>query len=240
MDYKFSMSYCRFFDLAESGKDVRKTVKRDFERNMSGLLSEAFAVPRPSASAIARSVYCRMADRSLHYHTPVHILAMFQFHAEQILPSHGRLAPQEQLAIWFHDAIYVATAPPVENEEQSAALMMAMLGPFMKAAELQSILNKAKELVLATAYHLEAEPLVPEAEMVLDLDLSSFAFDPDPRAVVSDCIRKEYPHVSDADFAVGRKQFRASLASKGFLFRTPAFKERFELKALEYLNSSAA
>ncbi len=225
---KFNLPYLQF--------EVKHKLitKQDFVNNLESFLLE-LTIPQQSALAIANALYARMSDENLFYHTPVHVLCMFQFAQEYSI----NLSKAQQLAIWFHDSIYVPNAP-YENEENSSLFLHSMLSSFLKTQELKEILKEAEAIVNATAYHLESlyASNIPGAELVLDLDLCSFSFDYPIYDYVGTLIRKECPTISDLEFEKGRRNFLNKLKEKGFIFRTKYFLENFESKALENLSKT--
>jgi predicted metal-dependent HD superfamily phosphohydrolase len=241
----FHWDYCeRFFDLLEA--DEYETpiqddlAKADFVGRQTQFLEQQMKIPQLDAEAIALAVFARMSSRRLHYHTPVHILTMFQFF-EQL---HERdktlaLAPVQELAIWFHDAIYVVGAPDSENESHSALFMEALVAPYLK--DQTDLLARAKQIVEATARHLEREasPL-RESDLVLDLDLCNFAFGVEGFRRTSKCIQREFlGRFSVDDYRSGRNAFLRRLLDRGFIYRSEALHRLgYEEAALKNLKSA--
>lgn len=226
-----------FYDIhaPENGYKVGNA-RVDFIMNFTEFMRDTFDMKELTAKSIAYAVFYRMYDHALSYHTPIHVLSMFQF-ADKInnegAPSFFDLGPCEQLAIWFHDSVYVPTAGEGENEFNSTMFMNAMLKPFVKD---KRILAEAGEMIGETAYHMGPEfPMDGYGyirAVVLDLDLSSFSFEYEKFAKVSELVAKEYREVYTPDeFIAGRKAFLEKLLTKGFIYRTPYFRERFEDRA---------
>ena len=161
--------------------------------------------------AIAESVYHRMIDTRLTYHNPVHILSMLQF-----AKIHGiNLAWWEEIAIWFHDSVYVPGQQEGKNEWASSKFMEAMMSPYVANDKLNIISSS----IIYTAYHTHKN--VPgKYHMILDLDLCCFAFDDPGRKVASHCVQAEYSHLSENTLMKGRYEFLKDLLKKGHLYRT--------------------
>jgi predicted metal-dependent HD superfamily phosphohydrolase len=212
-----------FVDFQECDEDL--VIENQFVIGCADFLHENYQIDHEASYAIARCLFSRMSDTRLHYHTPIHVLCMLDFAQIHNIP----LSAPEILAIWFHDAIYEPNAQSGQNEEQSKLFMeslMAVAGP-----DYQDHILDAGAMIRATAKHLETG-LNPNWETVLDLDLSGFSYGLKQSKVVTKAIRDEYPQYTDAEFNVGRKQFLKQLIAKGFVYRTPLFKEKFENIAL--------
>ena len=235
----FSQDYTKFFDLnpykTSNGFELDTTdpqfvvqhrydlTKNDFVRGCAGFLTE-YDILQPTATAIAYAVFERMADQRLHYHTPVHVLSMFQF-AEREFPDQA-FAPWEELAIWFHDSVYIPQLPGT-NEELSAQFMHAMVGPAFTNSELSA----AQFAIETTAQHLDSVTN-PLYDTIMDLDLVALSWT-DSIAIRGNCIRKEFDYIDDETYNKNRKAFLNRLLSKGFIFRSPEFKDRYEAITIE-------
>ncbi len=207
---KFNHDYLTdFFDIngPQTPQHKRAVVRFDFIQNLADYLVWNHT-KRSTAAAIAEAVYVRMTDDRLHYHTPVHVLCMFQY-AE----FYGiKLTPTDELAIWFHDSVYVPGAPLGQNEYDSQVFMRAMLGH----ADTRNMQKEAAEIITATAYH-EKEEHPQNCWTVLDLDLVHFAV---CNKKADECIKAELVPVYGDLFYKGRPQFLKHLIAKGFLYRT--------------------
>lgn len=106
-----------------------------------------------------------------YYHTGVHVLAMFDFAEEHKI----ELTPTEQLAILFHDAVYDPQEKLITvNEEASSDFLRALLWNKID----RRILKNAITIVRQTAMHgIEQEALECLSPTVMDLDLSTFAYE---------------------------------------------------------------
>jgi len=213
----FSLNYLDFFDFQDSPN--KNHVQNDFVYNFMSMKVD-------DACGVAQSLYYAMINPKLHYHTPVHILSMFQY-AEKLK---WDLLFYEKLAIWFHDAIYIPGNPT--NEEQSADFMMALL----KGRENQVQLEVAYKSILDTAKHHEKFDHVIN-NRVLDLDLWTLGAKRGLFQKVNDLIRLEFKNVEDEPYELGRKQFMSKMTEKGFIYRTKEFQDK-ESQAWENLKVS--
>ena len=250
MDYTFSHNYCDgFFDLHDGRfNHSRGDVRVDFILNLDKFLQETYSVPRTTAHAIAKTLFARMNDARLHYHTPVHILSMFQW-LQQIRKEEDAavldLLPEQHLAIWFHDAIYVPGS--TSNEADSAAFMTSLMTPFIKDRKVKGqgsellttaqLLNGATVMIMCTEIRSHFNPfaMVPEGEIIVDLDVCNFAWKKEAFEEAGRCVAAEFDN-SPEEKEKGRKAFFEKLLGKGFIYRTNYFK-RFEKTAKDQIQS---
>jgi predicted metal-dependent HD superfamily phosphohydrolase len=141
------------------------------------------------------------------------------------------LDESEQLAILFHDAVYVPGAPRGDNERLSALLMRATLAT-LGLGKLD--LDKAERIIEATT-HAAAPP--EEAARVCDLDLWRLAAPWPEFEKHALGIKHEYLHLhaNEAAFWKARHSFYKSMLAKPTLFATPYFRDRFEATARDNL-----
>lgn len=177
--------------------------------------------------ALAADLKRRYREAQRHYHTLAHIEAMLaHFEAHRALAQH---VDRVRAAIWFHDAIYEPTRG--DNETRSAALAASSLDALGWRAE---ACERVAALIELTARH-EAPPGDSDAALLIDLDLSILASAP----AAYDCyvaqVRREYAHVSDAEFRAGRRDFVAALVARERIFSTPQLHDAWEAPARENL-----
>jgi predicted metal-dependent HD superfamily phosphohydrolase len=167
----------------------------------------------------------RYCEPHRHYHTILHIAHMLRL---------GRdldLSDEQVLAIWFHDAIYDVRS--TTNEQDSAALAVDML---RQRGYTEASIEIVRQIVLDTEEHL---PSIPEAEVVVDLDLSSLAADPaifDRNGVV---IRKEYAWIPEEQYRLNLRGFLEKFLAKDQIFWT-AWGKRLESRARANLQRALA
>jgi pantetheine-phosphate adenylyltransferase len=121
-------------------------------------------------------------------------------------------------ALWFHDAIYNPKAPAGQNENESAILVGD---------------PETAHLIRATALHFDPtfEPDDPQTQLMLDVDLASFAASDDEQDYISSAIRAEYKHVPLAEYCSARAKLLRGLLDKPAIYRTEFFRKRLEKKA---------
>lgn len=235
--YKFKQDYISFFDIHDCPSEQRSLAAQDFVFGLSLFLEKKYSVPKGTSVAIARCTFHRMMDPQLHYHTPVHVLAIMQFYQERVRSAKKgpTLIKGEELALWFHDAIYIPSSKKKANEEQSAQFACALMSPYLDVNEL----HKLSIAIGVTASH--SDPAIASSwDLLLDLDLHNFSLSADKYTRQSACIRREFPHISDMAFYEGRKKLLARLIKPDGLFRSPFFKKNFEEAALENLRNDGA
>lgn len=166
----------------------------------------------------------------LHYRQP-HRRYHDQEHLDELIALARRHTPDldeaEQLALLFHDAVYVPGAARGDNERLSALLMGACVAP-LGLGDVD--LERAGRIIEATAH---AEPPPVEAARVCDLDLWRLAAPWDDFQRHALGIRHEYLHLhaSEAAFWTARKSFYSSMLAKPALFATDNFRRHFEESA---------
>ena len=137
----------------------------------------------------------------------------------------------EQLALLFHDAVYVPGAPKGDNERLSAVLMKATVATLTRADETLAVsasdLARAGRIIEATTH---AGPPPAEAARVCDLDLWRLASPWEAFQQHALGIQHEYLHLvaDEPAFWVARNAFYESMLAKPRLFATDYFVERFE------------
>jgi predicted metal-dependent HD superfamily phosphohydrolase len=113
-------------------------------------------------SVVIDSVLARYDEPWRVYHDRNHVLDLFQFaHQNGFV-----LAPEQALAVLFHDSVYDIRAPRGANERASAQLLSELCDhlPFQVVAT-------AHQIVLDTIDHVARSTF---SHLVLDLDLSPF------------------------------------------------------------------
>jgi predicted metal-dependent HD superfamily phosphohydrolase len=200
-----------FFDLQAADPARVAEARRVFLLGLGSEL-EQLGSPSRAADALALELWERMSEPGRHYHTPVHVLSIFE--------QAGRLGlqlPAEcRLAIWFHDGIYAPLAQPGRNEERSAAWIMECL----PAAGIELTLAlRAAESVRWTAHFLAAA-VPPEHKLVLDLDLAGLGSAPESFERQSQAIRAEQVQRSEPEHQRVTLRVFETLLARERIYRT--------------------
>lgn len=130
------------------------------------------------------------------------------------------------LAIIFHDIVYDPKSNT--NEENSADLFSEFLGDYLH----KSLMTKTVNCILATKSHLPGEDSDHDLLLFLDLDMSILGREREKYCSYAAKIRKEYSHVEERAFNIGRSNFlRKTLQSSHHIFLTEKFQSLMESKA---------
>ncbi|WP_448953596.1 HD domain-containing protein [Labrys neptuniae] len=188
------------------------------------------AIPEPAFADLLAAY----GDPGRHYHGLAHIEAMLAGLKECRALLHD--AEAVELAIWFHDAVYDASA--ADNEERSADLARQVLAQRLEPSRLEQV----GALILATRKHeLAGDIGTPErSDMAyfLDLDLKILGAEPALFAAYEVAVRREYAHVPDAAWRTGRAAVLQRFMARARLYFSDVFAERLELRARENLARS--
>ena len=175
------------------------------------------------------SLLDRYREPQRHYHTVQHLDECFERWPE--IRDHAAHPAEVALALWFHDAIYDTHRS--DNEALSAVLARdTALGLGVAADASQRI----DDLILFTRHAVEPEG--PDAEALVDVDLSilgatSARFDEYERQV-----RREYAWVAEETFRKRRAEVLGQFLGRRHIYSTALFRERYEPRARANLERS--
>jgi len=130
-----------------------------------------------------------------------------------------------RLAIWFHDAIYDASAK--DNEAKSAGLAKRTLARLGLPSDL---VLRVQELILATDGH-HAVPHDLDAQILLDADLSPLGASLEAFTQDGLDLLREAPWLSEAEYPAARRKVLESFLERDRLYQTEWFHDRFEAQA---------
>jgi predicted metal-dependent HD superfamily phosphohydrolase len=134
-----------------------------------------------------------------------------------------------RLAAWFHDGVYDGLRG---DEDRSAIWAEDALSDTAHAPEVA-------RLVRLTEHHDPApDDLI--GQVLCDADLAILAAEPTRYAAYVGGVRRDYGHIGDADFAVGRAAVLRDLSSRARLFHTAYARERWEPTARANLAAELA
>ena len=155
------------------------------------------------------------------YHNLEHITILFQLAA-----AHGlRLSIPQQLAIWYHDAIYFPNGG-VENEQRSAELLRSHMESNCWISK--ALVDRAYKMILATKRHLSDDN---ETQVVLDLDLAGLGFDSESYYSAACKVRVEYNHLPDEVWNTNRAIFLKGMLDREYIFYTSWGRDFYEKQA---------
>lgn len=173
------------------------------------------------APAVWTSLRQHYAEGHRHYHTLAHI-----GHCLMELDAAGsRIEERDavELALWFHDVIYLPDRD--DNEAASADFFRCAAGPRMAEA----LVDEVCEMILATL-HVEQAYSGATAYMV-DIDLSSFGLPWEAYLRDSDALRREQRGIPGVDFYQSKLRFLDSLSARPAIFQTEFYRQRHEQSA---------
>ena len=166
-----------------------------------------------------------------HYHTLQHLrecLALLE-----PLRHVARRPAEVELALWFHDAFYEPRRH--DNEERSAAWALEAAAQAGVAADVG---QRVSHLVMLTRGH--EPPDDADGQLLVDVDLAILGA-ARQRFDESDAqIRREYAHVPDAEFRVGRSKVLQEFLARPRLYCTDHFHGLLEARARDNLRRSLA
>ena len=180
------------------------------------------AQPRDDhAAAIFEELATFYREPHRHYHTGGHIndcLSRMDLAAAEIGNS-----DRVELAIWFHDVIYVIGAS--DNERRSADWFAD------KAVDVfaPELIRRVYDYIMSTT-HCEP-PRDEEARYVVDVDLSGLGMSPQSFRRDGDNIRKELAGQSDAEFIAKQSGFLRCLLERERIYYTSFFYDLCEAPA---------
>jgi len=134
-----------------------------------------------------------------------------------------------RLAAWFHDGVYDGLRG---DEDRSALWAEEALADMPHAAEVA-------RLVRLTEHH-DPAPDDPAGQVLCDADLAILAAPPERYAAYVAGVRRDYSHIDDADFAVGRSAVLRDLGARDRLFHTAYAREHWEPAARANLAAELA
>lgn len=158
-----------------------------------------------------------------HYHSFRHIAhCLREFDLAQSLMAS---ADAVQMALWFHDAVYVPGAH--DNERRSADYFSRLSqGRFPSSFE-----DQVRGLILITEH---VKPPTTQAERyMVDIDLSPFGIPWEHCLEDSKRVRRELDMIPDRVYFQTNIQFLQALTRRPHMYHTEHFRKRYERSARE-------
>ena len=176
----------------------------------------------PQAEELWSSLSALYQEPHRRYHNLNHIAASLGE-----LDATGKGTAELEGAIWFHDVIYDPTRS--DNEEASMVWFENATAGWMAKQERSAIVR----LISVTDFRLPRSDDATEALMV-DIDLAILSAEWPAYDAYRRAVRREYAHVPDEVFRVGRARVMASFLEKP-VYRTTFFEAR-EIKTRENIS----
>jgi len=191
-------------------------------------------VPLPARAKSELTAMMESDER--HYHGVNHLALLWRRH-RLYAAAEGLDAPAIETliacAIAYHDCVYARGRR--DNEERSAEVWLrASAGSSLSEADRQWV----AETIRATADHLAYPDPAADAPMrerarlwVLDLDLTPLGENDADFDRNTELLRREVPHLTDAQYDAGRLGFLHKIADAPRVYRTPTLAAQFEAQA---------
>jgi predicted metal-dependent HD superfamily phosphohydrolase len=191
----------------------RSAVVEELEARWCSLLDRLGVGAGAAAPTFAELVRA-YSESSRHYHTLDHIAALLDL-LDQYSEGLADLSAVE-LAIFFHDAVYVPTRS--DNEAESATLARERLTALGLPA---GLIVRVANLILATRHENErVEQQDADLELLLDLDLAILAADRSIYAAYARSIRSEYAVYPDEVYRPGRRRVLGQFLARPRIYQT--------------------
>ena len=180
--------------------------------------------PLPDADGLRARLVAAYSEETRGYHDLRHLAEVCARLEE--LAAAGAAYDREAvlLAAWFHDAVYDGER---DAEERSAVWAEDAL---TEAGVPAAVVAEVVRLVRLTETH-RPEADDPDGAALSDADLAILAAEPARYAEYAADVRREYAHVGDADFHLGRAAVLRDLLDKPRLFHTAHAWQHWEAPA---------
>ena len=170
------------------------------------------------------------SEPSRHYHTPVHLLEMWQFF--QLLKADFKLTETQEeaiaWAIFFHDAIYDATSK--SNEDDSIRLYREFAQETKLSAR-QQVTDAVIDYIDATKRHVVSDRNATSLSLFLDLDMAVLGKAPHAYMAYAALIRKEYKHVPSDVYCTARADVLETFLQQPRIYGTELVRQALEDRA---------
>ena len=160
--------------------------------------------------------YYQESQRSYHNTNHIHECLCYADRLSE-LPGYSE---EVEIAIWFHDAIYLAGAQ--DNERKSMEWFTACAdGHFGEQP-----IGEIQQLIMATDHkHM---PTTLSQKLIVDIDLSGFSSERERFIADGKKIRAEYSHVPDDEFIRDQTNFLNRLLDRPSIYSTDHFMQHNE------------
>jgi predicted metal-dependent HD superfamily phosphohydrolase len=178
----------------------------------------AFAIKRANMDEVAawwREIDQRHSEPHRHYHTLGHVRDMLQ-----LVSGEAPIA-----ATWFHDIVY----EPARTDNEDASARIAAVALREVGFSIMTV-DLVIRMIRATTDH-DPKDLPPQARLFFDADLAILGTSREHYAEYCGAIRREYAHLSDAEFREHRNAVLDRLRSRPHIYFTESMRDRFEQQA---------
>ena len=176
----------------------------------------------PESSTVYTQLVSAYREPHRHYHTTRHIEDCF---AQLDLLRDQAIRPDEiELALWFHDAVYLPYKSG--NEEKSGDWASRFLDD---AGASGNLIARIRDLILATRH--DAIAVDSDTAILIDVDLSILGADRERYEAFENDVRKEYRWVPRHLYRRERRKILTSFLSRERIFVTDELFVRYEARA---------
>ncbi|WP_338760607.1 hypothetical protein WAF17_13920 [Bernardetia sp. ABR2-2B] len=205
-----------------------KVTKNNFEGANFLLVSwvdmvSNFSLPEDKNIEIFTLLGSQYKENTRHYHNWEHIKAMIKGLYDY--PDEVNDTLSIELAIWFHDAIYVPLRK--DNESRSAKFFQEQLSPYLPIERVRKVMN----YIEATKNHSKTSDR--DLQVLLDLDLAILGQSKSIYKNYSNQVREEFGYVPNFLYKRGRKLVLKNFLERSIIYQTSFFREQLEEQARE-------
>lgn len=175
---------------------------------------------------VSEIIINRHQELHRHYHNTRHLAFCLSEHRE----AQAEMTSPDiiELALWFHDVVYVPNAR--DNEEKSAALFMEVARNQLSDKLIQSV----AAIIPATCH--QKPPRTVEEAYVLDIDLASLGLPWEEFNRDNQALRAEAPRIHDNLYYEGKVAFLSALLERDNIYYTDYFSNKYERNARNNIN----
>ncbi len=157
------------------------------------------------------------------YHNTEHITASIGYF--DACKDHADFADAIELAIWFHDCVYVLGA--ADNEAKSRDWFLQKSEDYLVPALRQTV-----DVLIMDTRHIDI-PKTDDGKLIADIDLTSFGLPWDEYMKDSLAVQSEFPPQPADSVASGKRAFLKNLVKDGQIYYSDYYLQNFERKAQE-------
>lgn len=210
---------------------ITKVTKNNFEGANFLLVSwldtvANFSLPEDKNVEIFTLLGEQYKETTRYYHNWEHIKAMIK--GLYSYPEEINDTLSIELAIWFHDAIYVPLRK--DNESRSAKFFYEQLSMYLPIERVRKVMS----YIEATKSHSKTTDR--DLQVLLDLDLAILG---QPSAIYqsySQNVREEFSYVPNFLYKKGRKLVLKNFLDRTTIYQTSFFNEKLEEQARKNIN----
>jgi predicted metal-dependent HD superfamily phosphohydrolase len=180
------------------------------------------------------TVIWKYCDPRRHYHNISHLIGCIT-----MLGLVRHLADEPallELALWIHDLESDPTS--TQNERRSLSTFFTHYNAYINLPYIDNdVRNKLIELVMTTTHNTSFDFGSQDQKLICDIDLVTLGGMESDFEIYCHKVRKEYFMFSDDVYYINRLSLLTYFLTRGFIYRTPYFRERCEAQAIKNLTN---